>query len=276
MNGAEPLFPPLRISERLAELARTRGWPEDLTQQLADLRPSSLQLDEWSDDERPLTVDQLRAWAERHGRLTSGSLRARKATVGDWDVFADLWANAPTAIGDWEVTVERSPNPFAQWRLQENVEIDVLEDRGLLLACQANSRRNVLVDGQRLTVSLPQAVRVRREFGGMGYSRLLMDGGVDPHPNAPLQDAVYFYVRTQNFSSYEWLKVMRPGFLDDAPPQEGDVPGIAVCMPQIMRAQGCERCLVHGWVPVALPPREHAQRATLRAGEHESPRIFAT
>lgn len=222
----EALFPPLPVPEELMLAAKAKGWPEGLIQRVVDVRPAGWRLQEWLEGDAAAGAVQTEV--ETQERLLFGTLRSRKATVSDADGFADLWANSPEHIGDWEVTVERSPDPFAQWRLQENVIINVLEDRGLILASQVNSRRNALVDGQKVTVSLPQGVRVRKEFRRLGYSQLVTGGGGGPHPNSPVDTAAYFYVRSQNFSSYEWMKATHPGSFDHAPPQADEVPGLPV------------------------------------------------
>ena len=57
---------------------------------------------------------------DRRERLIGGTLRVREATWKDDEAIADLYANSPENVGEWELTVERSPYPFAQFRLQEN------------------------------------------------------------------------------------------------------------------------------------------------------------
>lgn len=49
-------------------------------------------------------------------RLANG-LMVRQATWEDDERLIDLFANSPERLGDWDVTVERSPNPYAQQRM---------------------------------------------------------------------------------------------------------------------------------------------------------------
>jgi hypothetical protein len=81
-----------------------------------------------------------------------------------------MYADSPEEIGDWEVTVERGPYPFAQFRLQEHVAITVLEDRGVILAATCDSSRNAIVGGEKTSVHIGSAWRVRKTARGKGYS----------------------------------------------------------------------------------------------------------
>ena len=226
-ESAAGLFPPFPVPEALAAEARARGWPDGLLQRLLDVRVPVDAAAEWIRDPGR-SIEQVEGHVAWQEQAMFGTLRARKATVSDNGAFADLWANSPSDIGEWRVTVERSPNAFAQWRLQEHVVINVLEDRGLLVACQANSRRDTLVGGQRLTVAFPQAVRVRDGLRRHGYSQLVKGGGGGPHPNSPLETAVYFYVRANNFTSLAWMRATWPEGFAEADDEEGDGPGLPV------------------------------------------------
>jgi hypothetical protein len=152
-------------------------------------------------------------------------MRARLATWNDDEAIADLYANSPEDIGDWEVTVERSPYSFAQFRLQEHVAISVLEDRGVILAATADSSRNALVSGKRTGVHIASAWRVRKEFRGQGLSRLLR---MAEGPAVGWFGAYnYYYIRSGNFGALGWIKSFIPESVN-APAREGDVPGIPV------------------------------------------------
>lgn len=241
-TDAAELFPPLPVPEELAVAAKERGWPDGLLQRLVDARTPRWELENML-AAADADAQQLEAWTAQRERLAFGSLRARKADVSDRDQFSEVWANAPLDVGDWTVTVERSPNPFAQWRLQENVVLNVLVDCGVMVACQGNSRRNVLVGGERFTVQLPQAVRVRKEFRRREYSRLVTGGGGGPHPNAPFENATYMYVRTDNLAAYAWMQAMNPEAFPATEDPAAGVPGIDV------------------WVAM-YPPRAHPQAAS--------------
>jgi hypothetical protein len=112
-------------------------------------------------------------------------------------------ANSPEEVGEWEITTERGPNAFAQFRLQENVNVLVIEHRGILVASCSFTHRNVLVAGQKFTVRYGQALRVRREYRRMGYGdqvRSLSWGVGAARPSNPQYDIM----RTQNFAVVNW------------------------------------------------------------------------
>jgi hypothetical protein len=221
-----PLFPPFPVPEALRREAAVAAWPDGLIQRLLDVRVSAADAAGWV---RERSVEDVERYVEWQEQSMYGTVRARKATVSDNDAFADLWAHSGIDIGEWTVTVERSPNAFAQWRLQEHVVINVLEDRGLLVACQANSRRDTIVGGQRLTVAFPQAVRVRDGLRRHGYSQQVRGGGGGPHPNAPLETAILFQVRANNVTSLAWMEATWGGFAEAAAAGAGDdEPGLPV------------------------------------------------
>ncbi len=64
----------------------------------------------------------MRKRLDWHERLTFGYARGREATEADNDAFSDLMANLPKDVGDWEITTERGPNAFAQFRLLTPIE----------------------------------------------------------------------------------------------------------------------------------------------------------
>ncbi len=160
----------LSLSDELRAIAKERGWPEDLARRIAAARvpPAALRFWSWWVDaegaERQLAF---------HDRLVGGDLRGREATISDGDALSDLWANAPERIGDFEITTFREPDPFAQFRLQENVTLSVLEQDRQLVACVSWSRRNVLVQGQRIAVTYGQALRVRDTHRRLGLGDLV-------------------------------------------------------------------------------------------------------
>ena len=131
------------ISEELSRIAKERGWPPDLTQRVAALRVPIAELNSWGWS--GLSLEQTAAQLAWHERLTSGDLRGRDAAYTDNDAFSDLWADSPEEIGEWEITVERGPDAFAQFKLQENVHLPVLALGPELIACCGFSRRNVLM-----------------------------------------------------------------------------------------------------------------------------------
>ena len=135
----------VEVPEALRRAAAERDWPEDLIERAAALAVPPALLDQFFfSDSRRESIERQLGWWER---LTTGPLRAREATVADNEALADLWANSPIEIGDWEITTERWPNAFAQFRLQENVTLTVLAEHAKLIACVSWSRRNVFVQG---------------------------------------------------------------------------------------------------------------------------------
>ena len=142
--------------------AAEAGWPPDLIERALALRTNRSLLTFYMEDERvdAQVVDYVLRGRER---LLTGTLRLREATWEDDEGLADLYANSAEQIGEWLVTVERSPYPFAQFRLQEQPTVHVLEDRGELLATVAHSTRNTFVGGRPLSVHVASALRVRND-----------------------------------------------------------------------------------------------------------------
>lgn len=227
---------PTQISDELRRAWAARGWPEDvLGRALAIHMPQGAI--EWWVNHQWATIDNIQRQLKSREILQSGTLRAREATWSDTDALADLYANSPEEIGDWEVTVERGPYSFAQFRLQEHVSITVLEDRGVILAATADASRNSVVGGQRTTVHIASAWRVRKESRGKGYSHLLRTIGGPACGWFGWHN--YYFVRSQNFGAMGWIKVFLRDAVKDLPEQEGDVPGIPVSVhhfaPQTVR-----------------------------------------
>ena len=113
-----------------------------------------------------IVTEQTAAQLKWYERLTLGDLRGREAAYTDNEAFSDLWADSPEEIGEWDITVERGPDAFAQFKLQENVHLPVLALGTQLIACCGFSRRNVLIAGRRTSVVYGQALRVRRRRDG--------------------------------------------------------------------------------------------------------------
>ncbi len=216
---------PIEVPEEFERRARERGWPDGLVRRALELRIERAGVESWLAQDRP-TAQEIQQFLDRWERLMIGTMRVREATWGDGEALADLYANSPEEIGDWEVTVERSPYAFAQFRLQEHVNIQVLEDRGIILAAAAHSGRNTVVDGKRLTVHIPTAWRVRKECRGQGYSNLLRVAG---GPACAWFGMVsYFYVRSGNFDAVNWIKALRPDLADASRERNGEMPGLSV------------------------------------------------
>ncbi len=218
---------PTEVPEEFHAAARERGWPPGALERACELRMPKGAIQWWLEHEQPRDLEKF---LEMRRMLMFGTMRARLATWQDDEPLSDLYANSPEEIGDWEVTVQRGPYPYAQFRLQEHVGVSVLEDRGVILAATADSSRNTLVGGKRSTVHIASAWRVHKDFRGQGLSRLLrMTGGP---PTSWFGFYNYYYVRSQNFGALGWINTFIPDAAK-APEREGDVPGIPITVHRI-------------------------------------------
>jgi hypothetical protein len=214
-------------SEEIYANARAKGWSDDLLDKARALRVPQGQMEFWLKHEG---ADSMRQYLAGRELLMSGTMRARQASWNDEDALADLYANSPEDIGEWEITVERSPYPYAQFRLQEHCAVSVLEDRHVILAATADSSRNTIVGGKRSTVHIASAWRVRKEFRGKGLSRLLRHA--EGPPTAWFGMYNYYFIRSGNFAALGWIKSFIPESVN-APQREGDVPGLPVSVHHI-------------------------------------------
>jgi hypothetical protein len=218
-------------SEALRAEAGARGWREGQLERALAAGISEGTLFGWLHWRRLDAVDleDRVAW---HERLTLGPLRGREATVADNEAFCELWANAPEEIGEVEITTLRGPNGFAQFRLQENVNLHVIADGNVLAACCGWARRNVLVAGRRVSVRYGQALRVHRDYRRKGFGdavRCLASAVNTIRPSLTQYDIM----RSRNFAVVGWWKKYSPGFFDGVPQREGEVPGVPVTVLQI-------------------------------------------
>jgi hypothetical protein len=201
-----PLFAvPVEVPEELAAAAAQRGWPDGLLKRALDLRVQCSDIQLWLSQEG-LAVEEIGRQLDTFERLLVGPVRAREATWRDGEALVDLYANAPEDFGEVELIVERAPNPFAQFRLQEHGNMQVLDCRGVLLAAAAHSTRNALVNGQRLAVHMMSAWRVRKGFRGYGLSRLLQFSAGPA--SSWFGTVTYWYERSGN-ASQGWLDKIR-------------------------------------------------------------------
>ncbi len=231
-TSAEEPSRPVPTPEDLWKAWQARGWPEELLRSALSIHVPG------RDIERFLALGdaglkRAQQWIPQLEQLTFGTLHGREATFLDNDRFSDLWSNAPEEIGDWEITVERGPNAFAQFQLQENVSIPVLEDRGVLMACVVWSARNTVVGGKRIRVHCGQALRVRRECRGKGYGNLVR--AVSRPVWHHYTSGQYHYIRSQNYAAVDFFKHTTPLVVSSSPEREGDVPGISVSVLQYPR-----------------------------------------
>src|SRR6185295_6184368 len=170
---------------------------------------------------------------------------------------------SPEELGDWEVTTERGPNAFAQFQLQEHVTVLVLEQAGKLIATCSFASRLVNIGGVQLPVHYGQALRVHKDHRRLGYGDQVRSLGWPVGAMRPTV-AQFDYMRSQNFAVVGWWQKYSPGFFDNVPKREGEVPGISVTVLQYpsqpftgdasgirkARVEDLERC-------VALINRKH-------------------
>ncbi len=154
------------VPEELRAIAKERSWSEATLVKVARAKVPLSELRNWAwmlPEER---VEVQLGW---HERLRHGDLRGRQATMWDNEAFSELWLNSPDRIGDWEITTDRIPDAFAQYKLQENVTLSVFAVGNGLVACVGWSRRNVYVAGKRITVTFGQALRGHDSARRQGY-----------------------------------------------------------------------------------------------------------
>jgi hypothetical protein len=201
-----PIFrAPIEVPVELERRAEERGWPDGMLRRALELRVPNADIELWLS--HPKMAPQEVAWQlDNLARVFGGALRVREATWRDWEALADLYATSPEKVDDWDLVVERGPNPYAQFRLQEHANLQVIECRGILLGAAAHATRNTFIGGERLTVHVMSAWRVRDGFRGYGLSRLLQTA---PGPGTAWFGAVtYWYERVGN-ASKGWLDKMR-------------------------------------------------------------------
>lgn len=130
-----PVFrAPIEVPSDLEARASERGWPEGLLRRALELRVPRSDIEFWLGN-RHSSPDEVARQLETLARVFDGALRTREATWRDGEALADLYASAPETVGEWRLVVERGPNPYAQFRLQEHPNLQVVECRGILLAC---------------------------------------------------------------------------------------------------------------------------------------------
>ena len=178
-----------------------------------------------------LSPEQTAAQLKWYERMTTGDLRARDATYADNEEFSAMWSDSPEEIAGWEIIVERGPDAFAQFRLQQNVQIPILLLGPEIVACCGFSRRKVLIDGRPFSVQYGQALRVRRAYRRLGYGdqvrRLAMPPGM-ARPSV----GQYDIMRSQNFAVVNWWQKYSPQFFENTPTREGSVPGLPISVSQ--------------------------------------------
>jgi hypothetical protein len=185
-----------------AILAESRGWPPDLLPRMRGIGWPSWKIQLSLDSQGWPTLEMLQSQVEAIERLNSG-LQIREATWEDDERLSDLFANSTERLGDWDVTVHRSPNPFAQQRLQGRWHMKlIVEDHGAI-ASSAYSGRSSIVAGQKISVGWMGGWRVRNSHRKGGYAGLLMNTpGSATNVFGVLS---YWYVRLENERANNWI-----------------------------------------------------------------------
>ena len=187
----------------IVERAKAKGWPEGLAERALAVATPPGQMEQWLSG--PLTETRLfhlTRDVENFERLANGPYRGRELTRRDTDSFSHLWANGPEKVGDWLVTVERSPDPTAQFRLQPGASISVIEQAGEIVACTVWSPANCLIGGKRVSIHWAQGLRVRSDRRRDGLGDL-----VRRFPNRALQrpttgQVMYMRIGNANMSGF--------------------------------------------------------------------------
>lgn len=202
-----------------------RGWPGDLLTEARRLHiPEERILQWWLAGNASLErVQEEVQWADK---LQHGTMRFRQLTVADNEAFCGLWANSPEQIGDWDVTVERGPNGFASFELQERPVLNGLFDDGEMVACVSFSLRHTLVAGQRIAVRYAQAMRVHRDHRGHAYAHWVRSLPWAVGLNIPTR-VQYDYIRPGNMTMERWNRKFMP-HVGSVPTRDDNVPGTPV------------------------------------------------
>ena len=171
MSEESFVIPPANVPPEVRDAWQSKGWPEATLERAFELRARRADIDRWLTRGKS-AIRRIQRDLDRRERMILGTMRLREATWDDDEALAELYANSPLDVDEWEVTVERGPYPFAQFRLQENVDIQVLEDKGVILAAIVHSARNTLVGGKRITVQIESSWRTRKDARGHGFGHL--------------------------------------------------------------------------------------------------------
>ena len=214
----------------LEELFEQRGWPLSLLQRADELHVPRSHLAQmigsWN---APLErIEQEIHWADR---VLNGPIRYRQLHRADNEAFCELWANSPEQIGEWDVTVLRGPNGFAQFQLQERPALNALFDGGVMVACVSFAVRNTIVAGERLSVRYGQAMRVHQAHRRHGYANWVRSipwaVGIDRYTQVQ-----YDFLRSRNMTMERWNRRFMPD-VASVPKREDEVPGVPVTVMQI-------------------------------------------
>jgi hypothetical protein len=206
-----------------------RGWPGELLERARRIHIPAEVILRWFGWNAPLLrAEEEVQWAER---LLLGSMRFRQLTIADNEAFCELWARSPEQIGDWDVTVERGPNGFASFELQERPVLNGLFDGAVMVACVSFSLRHTFVAGQRISVRYGQAMRVHEEHRGRAYAHWVRSLPWAVGLNMPTR-VQYDYIRAHNLVMERWNRKFMPD-VASVTKRDDDVPGTPVTVLQL-------------------------------------------
>jgi hypothetical protein len=191
------------VAETIVARAKAQGWPDGLAERALAVGTPTFQLEQWL--QAPAEANllfQVERIVEVFERLANGPYRARELTFRDTEAFQDLWANGPERVGDWEVTVERSPNPLAQFQLQPGASISVIEAEGELVACTVWSPANCLIGGKPVSIHYAQGLRVRSDRRREGLGDLVRKFPHRALQNPTLGQVMYLRIGNANMAGF--------------------------------------------------------------------------
>lgn len=203
------------LAQSLLTRARALGIPDGQLERLLFWNPTRERMEEEVD------------WADK---LQNGRMRFRQLTMADDTAFRELWANAPESIGEWDVTVERGPDAFAQFELQERPVLNGLFDGATMVACVSFSLRRTVIGQQDVVVRYGQAMRVHKDHRGQQYAHWVrsLPWAIGLGRPTHLQ---YDFIRSGNMTMEGWNRKFMPT-VDTVPVRDGEVPGIPVTVLQ--------------------------------------------
>ena len=219
---------PSSITASVDALWAERGLPGDLLLRARGLGMSDGRLRHFLTRNAPRELfEEAVEWEDR---LVNGTLRFRQLTPDDDDAFRELWATSPEAIGDWDVTVERGENPFAQFELQQRPVLNGLFDGTAMVACISFSIRRTVVGGQQIVVHYGQAMRVHNAHRGHRYAHWVRSLPWAIGLNRPTH-LQYDFIRSGNMAMDNWNRKFMAK-VDSVAQRDDNVPGSPVTVLQ--------------------------------------------
>jgi hypothetical protein len=191
------------VAETVVARAKAQGWPDGLVERALAVKTPSRQLDAWlQGPANPNSLFQIERIVEVFERLASGPYRARELNARDEEAFQQLWANGPEKVGDWLVTIERSPDALAQFRLQPGASISVIEADGELVACTVWSPANCLIAGKPISIHYAQGLRVRADRRREGLGDLVRRFPSRALLNPTVGQVMYMRIGNDNMAGF--------------------------------------------------------------------------